>query len=116
MLLKRIARGAEAFVLGREIARSVARGDRGLADVERFLREETAVTIAVTGVGAAATVWVFLKRRELMLLWGLGALMGSGLIEKAVRSILDLEEDETALPVKVQVVDEPKDHDPVVQA
>jgi predicted TIM-barrel enzyme len=98
-----LQRGAQAFLSGHAIASDVAKGEAGLQTVQDFIEENDAITVAVTGAGAAATAYVFIKRRELMLLWGLGVLIGSGVVEKAVQRILEKQGIDQELPVKVEV-------------
>lgn len=105
MLTDSLRHGAEAFLSGHAIAADVAEGDASLRTVQEFIEQNDAITVAVTGAGAAATAYVFVKRRELLLLWGLGVLIGSGVVEKAVQRILEKQGVDAELPVKVEVED-----------
>lgn len=98
-------KGAEAFLSGHALARDVAQGDAGLTSVQEFIEGNDAVTVAVTGAGAAATAYVFIKRRELLMLWALGVLIGSGVVEKAVQRILEEQGIDREVPVTIQVED-----------
>lgn len=101
--MKTLQQGAQAFFSGHALAKEVAQGQAGLGTVQDFIENNNAITVAVTGAGAAATAYVFIKRRELLMLWGLGVLIGSGVVEKAVQRILEERGVDRELPVKIQV-------------
>lgn len=103
--MKRLQKGAQAFFSGHALAKEVATGDAPLATVQDFIESHDAITVAVTGAGAAATAYVFIKQRELLMLWGLGVLIGSGVVEKAVQRILEERGVDAELPVKIEVDD-----------
>lgn len=88
-MFRRAAAGAQAFMAGRTLAQQLTRRQAGIVEVRELVRRENPVTLAATGAGLAFTTWTMLKKRELLALAALGALVGSGVLERGLRRLVE---------------------------
>lgn len=85
--LQTVVAGFTAYTVGRSLAEEWRRGRTPLDELKRAWDVDTHLTVLTAGAGLALLARSWMKNRQLLVAAGVGALVGSGLAERALEKL-----------------------------